>query len=131
YSARLRIDTTQSVKIRPEQNTKNTLLTMRNHINPAYEDLIRKHWGSTTQEDRMDEKLRSAVQLGEQHYRSKCSYCHLANGQGMKKSLVDSKWVQGTDHALIRIVLHGKEGEGELMQGFAAEVDDAQIASVF
>ncbi|PYV43704.1 MAG: dehydrogenase [Acidobacteria bacterium] len=128
--AKLLLESVDSGKIQPEQITESTLLTIRNHRNPADEELIRKHWGSTAQEDRMDEKLRSAVQLGEQHYRSKCSYCHLANGQGMKKSLVDSKWVQGTDHALIRIVLQGKEGEGELMPGFAAEFDDAQIASV-
>jgi len=78
----------------------------------------------------MDATLRSAVQLGEQNYLSKCSYCHLANGQGMKKSLVDSKLVQGTDRALVRIVLQGKQGEGELMPGFATELDDAPIASI-
>ena len=48
----------------------------------------------------------------------------------MKKSLVNSKWVLGVDHALIRILLQGKQGEVEVMPGFGAELDDARIASV-
>ena len=48
----------------------------------------------------------------------------------MKKSLVDSKWVQGTDRGLIRILLQGKQGESEVMPGFGAEMDDMQIASL-
>lgn len=128
--AKLLLASVDSGKIQREQIAEGTLLTIRKHGNPDNEELIGKHWGSIAQKDRMDEALRSAVQLGEQHYLSKCSYCHLANGQGMKKSLVDSKWVQGTERALIRVVLQGKQGEGDLMPGFAAEFDDAQIASV-
>jgi mono/diheme cytochrome c family protein len=48
----------------------------------------------------------------------------------MKTSLVNSKWVQGADRNLIRILLHGKQGEAEVMPGFGAEMDDAQIASL-
>ena len=48
----------------------------------------------------------------------------------MKKSLVNSKWVQGTDRNLIRILLQGKQGEAEVMPAFGAEMDDAQIASL-
>jgi mono/diheme cytochrome c family protein len=48
----------------------------------------------------------------------------------MKTSLVNSKWVQGSDRNLIRILLHGKQGEAEVMPGFGAEMDDAQIASL-
>jgi mono/diheme cytochrome c family protein len=78
----------------------------------------------------MEPKLQSVFQRGEQDYRSKCSYCHLASGQGMKKFLVNSKWVAGTDRSLIRILLQGKQGESQVMPGFRAELDDAQIASV-
>jgi hypothetical protein len=59
-----------------------------------------------------------------------CNYNHLASGQGMKKSLVNSKWVAGTDRSLIQILLQGKQGESEVMPGLRAELDDAQIASV-
>ena len=128
--AKLLLESVDSGKIQPEQISESTLLAIRNDRNPENEELIRKHWGSSAQKDHMDEKLRSIVHLGEQRYLSKCSYCHLANGQGMKKSLVDSKWVQGTDRALIRIVLQGKQGEGDQMPGFAAEFDDDQVASV-
>ncbi|MCI0420421.1 MAG: cytochrome c [Acidobacteria bacterium] len=48
----------------------------------------------------------------------------------MKKSLVNSKWVQGIESRLIRILLQGKQGGAEVMPGFGAEMDDAQMASL-
>jgi glucose/arabinose dehydrogenase/cytochrome c553 len=117
-------------KIQPGQITEITLQAIRNLGDPRNEELIRKHWGSLGEKEPMGKELRSVFQLGEQRYLSKCSYCHLASGQGMKKSLVNSKWVVGVDRALIQILLQGKQGEGEVMPAFGAELDDAQIASV-
>lgn len=127
--AKLLLESVDSGRIQPGQISNGTLLALRNYRDPGSEELIRKHWGSTGQRD-LDGPQNSFLQAGEQHYRSKCSYCHLATGQGMKKSLLDSKWVQGADRALIRILLQGKQGEGEVMPGFRAEFDDAQLASV-
>jgi glucose/arabinose dehydrogenase len=128
--AKLLLESVDSGRIQPGQLTEGTLSAIRNHRDPHNDELIRKHWGSPGQTDRLDGHLQSVFRLGEQHYLSKCSYCHLASGQGMKKSLVNSKWVLGMDRALIRILLQGKQGEGEVMPGFGAEVDDAQIASI-
>jgi putative membrane-bound dehydrogenase-like protein len=128
--AKLLLESVDSGKIQPGQITEGTLSAIRNLHDPHDEELIRKHWGKAGQNSRVDAPLQSVLQLGEQGYRSKCGYCHLESGQGMKKSLVNSKWVLGADRALIRILLQGKQGEGEVMPPFGSELDDAQVASV-
>jgi mono/diheme cytochrome c family protein len=128
--AKLLLESVDSGKIQPGQITEGTLSAIRNLHDPHDEELIRKHWGKAGQNSRVDAPLQSVLQLGEQGYRSKCGYCHLESGQGMKKSLVNSKWVLGADRALIRILLQGKQGEAEVMPPFGSELDDAQVASV-
>ena len=117
-------------RIQPREIGEPTLVAIRKHGNPKQKDLIAKYWPSLDKPKRPAGELQTAAQLGEQSYRSRCTYCHLANGQGMKKSLVNSKWVQGVDRSLIRILLQGKQGETEVMPGFGPEMDDAQIASL-
>lgn len=117
-------------RVQPGQIGEGTLTTIRKHDNPRQIELIAKYWPSLEKQKSPTDGLQPIVQLGQQSYRSRCTYCHLANGQGMKKSLVNSKWVQGNDRNLIRILLQGKQGEAEVMPGFAAEMDDAQIASL-
>jgi mono/diheme cytochrome c family protein/predicted small integral membrane protein len=118
-------------QIDPSQISEATLAVMRRHGNPEQTALIAKHWHITEQKNAaLGGELQTIVQLGEQSYRSRCSYCHLASGEGMKKALVNSKWVQGTDRGLICILLQGKQGESEVMPGFGAEMDDTQIASL-
>jgi glucose/arabinose dehydrogenase/mono/diheme cytochrome c family protein len=128
--AKLLLESVNSGQIPPRQITEGTLSAIHNHRDPQNEELIRKYWGSPGQRENLAGELQSVFRLGEQHYLSKCSYCHLASGQGMRKSLVNSKWVLGVDRVLIRILLQGKQGEGEAMPGFGAELDDAQIASI-
>jgi mono/diheme cytochrome c family protein len=117
-------------RIQPREIGEVTLAAIRKHGNPKQKELIAKYWPTVDKPKLPTGELQTAAQLGEQSYRSRCTYCHLANGQGMKKSLVNSKWVQGVDRSLIRILLQGKQGETEVMPGFGAEMDDAQIASL-
>jgi mono/diheme cytochrome c family protein len=117
-------------RIQPREIGEVTLAAIRKHGNPKQGELIAKYWPSVDKPKPPTGELQTTAQLGEQTYRSRCTYCHLANGQGMKKSLVNSKWVQGVDRSLIRILLQGKQGDTEVMPGFGAEMDDGQIASL-
>jgi mono/diheme cytochrome c family protein len=123
------LDAVDAGRIQPGQVGEITLAAIRKHGNPRQAELIGKLWPNLDKQKASAGK-QTIAQLGEQSYRSRCTYCHLANGQGMKKSLVNSKWVQGVDRSLIRILLQGKQGETEVMPGFGAEMDDAQIASL-
>jgi mono/diheme cytochrome c family protein len=124
------LDAVDTGRVQPGQVGEVTLAVIRKHANPKQVELIGKHWPSLDKPKAPTGKEQTIGLLGEQSYRSRCTYCHLANGQGMKKSLVNSRWVQGTDRILIRILLQGKQGEAEVMPGFGAEMDDAQIASL-
>ena len=77
-----------------------------------------------------EEQARYAA--GQQQYVATCAACHQPNGEGMtglSKPLVGSRWVQGAPANLIRIVLHGKEGE-MLMPPIGASLSDDQVAAV-
>ena len=70
---------------------------------------------------------------GERQYATQCAACHQANGMGLAgiaKPLVGSTWVEGNATALIRIVLHGKEGDLGLMPGVGAALSDDAVAAV-
>jgi mono/diheme cytochrome c family protein len=69
---------------------------------------------------------------GEQQYLGTCAGCHQARGTGLPgvaKPLVGSQWVLGAPVRLIRIVLHGKEGE-MLMPPIGGSLTNDQIANV-
>ena len=69
---------------------------------------------------------------GRQQYTASCAGCHQAAGTGLTgvaKSLVGSRWVLGNPEALIRILLHGKEGE-MLMPAVGSTLTPDQIAAV-
>ena len=77
-----------------------------------------------------EEQARYAA--GQQQYIASCAACHQPNGEGMtglSKPLVGSRWVQGNTTSVIRIVLHGKEGE-MLMPPIGATLSDDQVAAV-
>ena len=95
------------------------------------DELIGKYWGGPEgSSDPRVEEQQSLFKEGEENYFSSCASCHLASGDGMRKSLVDSKWVLGPQDALVSIVLHGKEADGEMMPPFAAVFNDQEIASI-
>ena len=69
---------------------------------------------------------------GRQQFAATCAGCHQANGQGLPgvaKSLVGSQWALAPAPQVIRIVLHGKEGE-MLMPPIGGSMTDEQIAAV-
>jgi mono/diheme cytochrome c family protein len=69
---------------------------------------------------------------GQQQFTITCQGCHQANGQGLPgvaKSLVGSRWALSSPPQVIRIVLHGKEGE-MLMPPVGKTLSDEQIANV-
>ncbi|MBV9879583.1 MAG: c-type cytochrome [Gemmatirosa sp.] len=69
---------------------------------------------------------------GRTQYAGSCQGCHQAGGTGLPgvaKPLVGSKWALGTPQRLVRIVLHGKEGD-MLMPPVGASLTDEQIANV-
>jgi mono/diheme cytochrome c family protein len=69
---------------------------------------------------------------GRQVYATVCAGCHQANGQGLPgvaKSLVGSPWALAPAPQVIRIVLHGKEGN-MLMPPVGGSMTDEQIAAV-
>ena len=69
---------------------------------------------------------------GKRQYMASCAPCHQTNGRGMPgvaKSLVGSRWVVGRPEQLIRIVLHGKEGE-MLMPSMGTSLSEEQIAAI-
>ena len=69
---------------------------------------------------------------GQQQFTATCAGCHQVNGQGLPgvaKSLVGSRWALSPEPQVIRIVLHGKEGE-MLMPPVGGSMTDEQIAAV-
>jgi mono/diheme cytochrome c family protein len=77
-----------------------------------------------------EEQARFAA--GQQQYAAACAACHQAQGTGLAgvaKPLVGSPWVVGNPVRLIRIVLHGKEGE-MLMPPIGGSMTNDQLANV-
>jgi mono/diheme cytochrome c family protein len=54
------------------------------------------------------------IARGSRVYRNRCAQCHQAEGQGVAgvyPTLVGTEWVTGSDERLVKILLHGLEGE--------------------
>jgi mono/diheme cytochrome c family protein/glucose/arabinose dehydrogenase len=69
---------------------------------------------------------------GQKQFTATCAPCHQANGMGLPgvaKALVGSQWALGSPEAVVRIVLHGKEGE-MLMPPIGSSLTDDQVAAV-
>jgi mono/diheme cytochrome c family protein/glucose/arabinose dehydrogenase len=116
--------------LQPGQVPETVVTAIRKYGDPECDRLIQKYWATGGQRPMTTEE-RTAFTQGEQIYLGKCTYCHLASGNGVsRKPLVGSKWVLGDGGALVRIVLQGKQGESEMMPAFGEELNDLQIASV-
>jgi mono/diheme cytochrome c family protein/glucose/arabinose dehydrogenase len=69
---------------------------------------------------------------GQKQFLAICAACHQPSGTGLAgvaKSLVGSKWVLGAPANVIRIVLHGKDGE-MLMPPIGSSLSDDQVAAI-
>ena len=70
--------------------------------------------------------------LGKEQFEAVCAACHQEDGEGQEgvaRSLVGSPWVLSSPARLVRIVVHGKEGE-MLMPPLGANMSDEQVAAV-
>ncbi len=103
--------------------------TMRRLGNAEIKELIGSLWKDGPEKPDLSATQRAFRKLGERRYNASCGNCHLASGEGMRKSLANSRWVLGPEQILIRIALQGKQGE-ELMPSFASQLDDEQVASI-
>ena len=68
---------------------------------------------------------------GRQGFRTYCAPCHQTDGSGMQRlaaPLRSSKWVLGDEEPLIRIVLHGLQGD--LLMPPMGTLDDRQLSAV-
>lgn len=94
--------------------------------------LEKLEWPEEDEEEDLPPEMQELVRRGEEKYQVTCSACHQPSGEGMAglaASLVGSKWVMGDEKNLVRIVLHGKEGEEMLMPPMGS-LDDETIAAV-
>lgn len=98
-------------------------------------------WLQQPEPSATDQVVAEAAVDGGQIYTNQCATCHQSDGQGVSgvfPPLVGSDWVTGDKGRLIRIVLHGLEGEIEVqnetyngvMPAFGGQLDDAGIAAV-
>ncbi|MEX2402529.1 MAG: PVC-type heme-binding CxxCH protein [Balneolales bacterium] len=81
----------------------------------------------------VDAQMAALVKLeqGEQYYLTHCATCHQVDGSGMEgmaAPLINSKWVNGREETLSRIVLHGKQGE--MLMPAMGTLKDEEISSI-
>ncbi len=79
----------------------------------------------------LSEDMQALVDAGRQQYMVACAACHQRDGMGMAglaPGLVDSEWVTGDKEPLVKIVLHGLEGDELIMPPMHALEDDALAA---
>jgi mono/diheme cytochrome c family protein len=70
---------------------------------------------------------------GREVYANLCVACHQPDGmgrEGLAPPIVDSPIATGPAGAVVRLVLHGKEGAVGLMPGLATVLTDDQISAV-
>jgi cbb3-type cytochrome c oxidase subunit III len=81
-----------------------------------------------------------APRTGAQIFSSTCAACHQAHGEGtdVYPPLAGSEWVNGAETRLVRIILHGLQGDVEVqgnvyngaMPAWGPSLSDAEIANV-
>ena len=81
-----------------------------------------------------------APRTGQQIFSTTCAACHQAQGEGtdVYPPLAGSEWVNGAESRLVRIVMHGLQGDVEVqgqsyngaMPAWGPSLSDAEIAAV-
>lgn len=124
------LEAVDSGKIAPQEVAESRLAAALEHEDPRIRQLVRRHWAESSPKTSADLFQQSLIQRGQKQYNESCAYCHLASGEGMKRSLVNSRWILGPERALIRIILQGKAGEEMEMPPLGSQLDDGQIAAI-
>src|SRR5690606_24708680 len=81
---------------------------------------------------RLTPEQKVLFEKGRLQFAALCATCHQPNGEGMSglaPQLLYSRYVLGSEQALIRIILSGKEREGLVMPPLHS-LDDESIAGV-
>jgi mono/diheme cytochrome c family protein len=81
---------------------------------------------------RLTPEQKMLFEKGEKQFAAICAACHQPHGEGMPglaPQLLYSRYVLGSEQALARIVLSGKEREGRVMPPLRS-LDDESIAGV-
>jgi len=124
--AKLLLESVDRGLVKPQDVGQTRLVSMQSFGDSGINQLIAKHW-----KEKAPAIVEQAfVQKGEKTYNQVCGYCHLGNGEGMKASLVNSKWVLGPQAILANIVLHGKVGREMTMPPMEGQLTDEEIATV-
>lgn len=117
------------------------LIAAASSKNPEIHDLAARivdaaDWPGRADEAPAGPALTAAEQArfaaGKKQFLATCAPCHQQDGMGLPgvaKALVGSQWALGTPEGVIRIVLHGKEGE-MLMPPVGSSLTDDQVAAV-
>ncbi len=106
------------------------------HLKAAAQDVLAGHssWAkfleSLPPADIQSNEMTGIDPAGRDRYNQACGYCHREHGEGIHKSLVQSRWVLGPEQVLVRIVLDGKQDREMLMPAFRDQLTDQQIASI-
>ena len=124
--ARLLLESVDRGLVNPRQVSQSRLVSLQSLGDSRINELIAKHWKEKTPVI----VEQAAAKQGEKTYNQVCAYCHLGNGEGMKASLVNSKFVLGPETVLASIVLRGKVGKEMNMPPMEAQLNDEQIATV-
>lgn len=122
-----------------EQKPSDLLAAADSDTNPLAERITevvsRLGWPDKPRSEPKPEPLTSEEKerfnLGKKLYATSCASCHQQNGrgtEGMGVSLVDSPWVLGQASHLVRILLHGKDGEMRMPP--AGHYSDEEIAAI-
>lgn len=109
-----------------------SLDAIRAYPNPEIAALLERYRHRKT-EDAGERRVLALFEQGKLVYSRICSACHQPDGQGhpgLAPSLVASKWIQGDEEILARIVLNGKESPRRgLVMPSLRFLDDGQIAA--
>lgn len=128
--ARVLLDAVDEGRIPAREVTKARRAAIERFADTTLDALLQEHWPRRGDGKRTDARLPASATKGQESYRLVCGYCHLPSGQGMRASLVGSKWVLGQEEILARIVLHGKKGVDVEMPALKDQLDSAQIATI-
>ncbi|MEN9632606.1 MAG: hypothetical protein RL077_1010, partial [Verrucomicrobiota bacterium] len=109
------------------------LALIRGHQDERLNELVRTHQRKGA-DDPVQNLAQQMFEGGKAAFNLTCAPCHQETGEGLvalAPSLVGSRWLQGADDVLVRIILHGKEnpGRGMIMPPWK-QLGDRQIAEI-
>lgn len=107
---------------------------LRRQTDPAIVAWLHRGAGPAAARDPARRANQEAFETGRVAFNLSCAPCHQESGEGragLAPPLLASPWIKGSDDALIRIVLHGKENPGKgLVMPPWRHLEDSQLAAI-